>query len=71
MKPDELEAKKKELLQQVQPLVEKKKRLYGNAPIDSPMSAEEKQLQEEIAALYSEVNAIIRQRNNLLKGLTP
>lgn len=62
---DELDIKKKELLNKVSGLVSKKKKLYSNIDIESPMSDDEKKLDKEIANIYSEINQIIREKRGM------
>ena len=58
-----IDQRKKELLNKVKPLTEQKKRLYGHLDISLPKSENEKQLEKEIASIYSEINQLIRIKN--------
>ena len=58
----ELEKSKSILLNKVNPLIALKKKLYSNMDIASPMSAEEKALNNEISNIFSEIDKIIRQK---------
>ena len=61
----QLDTEKRELLNKVAGLTEKKTRLYSNMDIESPMSADEKDLNKEIAAIFSRVNRIVKEKKNL------
>ena len=54
-----------ELLKKVSDLVAKKKKLYSNVDISSPMSAEEKKLDKEIADAFSQINQLVKQRRDM------
>lgn len=60
----QLDTEKKELLKQVKPLVALKKKLYSNMDIESAMSVEEKELTTKIAAIFSRINQIAREKRN-------
>jgi len=64
MSIDELNSRKEKLMIDVDKLVKKKKKLYSNMDITSPMSIEEKSLTKEIANIYSEINTIILEKRN-------
>jgi hypothetical protein len=53
------------LLKKVSDLVAKKKKLYSNVDISSPMSAEEKKLDKEIADAFSQINQLIKQKRDM------
>ena len=61
----QLDTEKKELLNEVTALTEKKNSLYSNMDVESPMTQDEKDLNKEIAAIYSRVNQIVKQKNSL------
>ena len=61
----QLDAQKSELLKQVNVLVAKKESLYSNMDIESPMSSDEKELNKEIANIYSEINSIVAKKRAL------
>lgn len=67
MTTTQLDTEKRELSEKVDVLVSKKKRLYSNMDIESPMSTEEKELNKEIATIYSSINKIVKQKNQILK----
>lgn len=68
----DLDKVKNDLLKKVDVLVAKKKKLYSNVDIESPMSADEKKLDKEIADLFSQINQLVLQKRSLkeseLKG---
>jgi hypothetical protein len=57
----QLQNEKATLLNTVNELVAIKKRLYSNMDIEQPMSKEEKDLNAQIAKLYSQVNKVVKQ----------
>jgi len=57
----QLQTAKATLLNTVNELVAIKKRLYSNMDIEQPMSKEEKDLNAQIASLYSQVNKVVKQ----------
>ena len=57
----QLQTEKAILLNTVNELVAIKKRLYSNMDIEQPMSKEEKDLNAQIASLYSQVNKVVKQ----------
>jgi hypothetical protein len=58
--------KKEALMQQVNKLVAFKKQTYKNVDISSPMSKEEKDLDKEIARIYSEINQLIIEKRQVI-----
>ena len=64
---DEIDAKKKVLLDKVNKLIPVHKKKYGNIPIDSPKSEEEKESDKKISNLFSEINELISLKRKLLK----
>lgn len=58
--------KKDALMRQVDKLVALKKQTYKNIDISSPMSKEEKDLDKEIANLYSEINQLIMEKRRIV-----
>lgn len=70
MTTNELREKKNKLLAEFKILAEKKKRLYSDMPIDSPMSEEEKELNRIVSYLASEINSIIKQISRVEKYRT-
>ena len=65
----ELESAKQTLLNEVQKLVTLKKQLYSNVDIESPMSTEEKELNNQIANIWSQINSIVIEKRKLIKQL--
>jgi len=63
----DLDKVKNDLLKQVDVLVAKKKKLYSNMDIESPMSADEKKLDKDIADLFSKINQLVLQKRSLKK----
>lgn len=62
-----LQATKKILLIEVENWVKYKKEKFSNIDITQPMTETEKALNKRIADLYSEINSIVKQINNLKK----
>ena len=58
---EELQNTKLELLRQFNELAKLKKELYSDMDIETPMSAEEKELNRELSNLASQMNNIVRQ----------
>ena len=63
----DLDKVKNDLIKKVDVLIAKKKKLYSNVDIESPMSADEKKLNKEIADLFSEIQQLIQQKRSLKK----
>ena len=63
----DLDKVKNDLLKKADILIIKKKKLYSNIDIESPMSADEKKLNKEIADLFSEIQQLIQQKRSLKK----
>ena len=63
----DLDKAKNDLLKKVDVLIAKKKKLYSNMDIESPMSADEKKLDKDIAELFSQLNQLVLQKRNLKK----
>ena len=61
----ELDTKKAELLNKANELTSLKKKLYSNIDIESPMSKEEKELNNKIASIYSQINQIVIEKRKL------
>lgn len=66
---EQLQKEKRDLMNEVKPLIAKKKNLYSNMDIESAMSNEEKQLSKQIASIFSDINALQREINKLKRGL--
>jgi len=63
----DLDKVKNDLLKKADILIAKKKKLYSNVDIESPMSTDEKKLNKEIADLFSEIQQLIQQKRSLKK----
>jgi|APGre2960657423_1045063.scaffolds.fasta_scaffold00158_23 hypothetical protein len=63
----DLDKVKNDLLKKVDVLVAKKKKLYSDVDIESPMSADEKKLDKDIADLFSQINTLVLQKRSLKK----
>ena len=61
----DLDTVKNDLIKKVDVLIAKKKKLYANVDIESPMSADEKKLNKDIADLFSEIQQLILQRRKI------
>jgi hypothetical protein len=61
----ELDRVKNDLIKRVDVLIAKKKKLYSNVDIESPMSADEKKLDKDIADLFSEIQEIIQKKRKI------
>ena len=61
----DLDKVKNDLLKKVAVLVAKKKKLYSNVDIESPMSSAEKKLDKDIADLWSQINKLVRQKRSI------
>jgi hypothetical protein len=59
---NELDIEKNRLLDEIKPLNEKYKQLYGSIDISEPMSDDEKKLKAEIAAKFSRINQIVMEK---------
>ena len=65
----DLDKAKNDLLKKVDVLIAKKKKLYSNVDIETPMSADEKKLDKDIADLFSQINKLVLQKRNLKESL--
>lgn len=65
----DLDKAKNDLLKKVDVLVAKKKKLYSNVDIESPMSAEEKKLDKDIADLFSQINSLVLQKRKIKESV--
>lgn len=61
----DLDKAKNDLLKKVDVLISKKKKLYSNVDIESPMSADEKKLDKDIADLFSQINTLVLQKRKV------
>lgn len=65
----DLDKVKSDLLKKVDVLIAKKKKLYSNVDIESPMSSDEKKLDKDIADLFSELNKLVLQKRSLKESV--
>ena len=65
----DLDKVKNDLLKKVDVLVAKKKKLYSDVDIESPMSADEKKLDKEIADLFSQINQLVLQKRKIKESV--
>ena len=63
----DLDKVKNDLIKKVDVLIAKKKKLYSNVDIESPMSAEEKKLDKDIADLFSQIQQLVLQKRKMKK----
>ncbi len=63
----DLDKVKSDLLKKADVLIAKKKKLYSNIDIESPMSADEKKLDKDIADIFSKINQLVLQKRSLKK----
>ena len=56
---------KNDLIKKADVLIAKKKKLYSNVDIESPMSADEKKLNKDIADLFSQIQQLILQKRKI------
>ena len=61
----DLDKVKNDLLKKVDVLIAKKKKLYSNVDIESPMSVDEKKLDKDIADIFSQINQLVLQKRSL------
>jgi hypothetical protein len=65
----DLDKVRHDLIKKVDVLIAKKKKLYSNVDIESPMSADEKQLDKDIQSIFSQIQQIIQQKRTLKESL--
>jgi hypothetical protein len=65
----DLDKVRNDLIKKVDVLIAKKKKLYSNVDIESPMSTDEKKLNKDIAELFSQIQQLILQKRSLKEGL--
>jgi len=63
----DLDKVKSDLLKKAEVLIAKKKKLYSNVDIESPMSVDEKKLDKDIADIFSQINQLVLQKRSLKK----
>ena len=65
----DLDKVKNDLLKKVDVLVAKKKKLYSDVDITTPMSADEKQLDKDIQSIFSQIQQIIQQKRKIKESV--
>ena len=63
----DLDKVRNDLIKKVDVLIAKKKKLYSNVDITTPMSADEKQLDKDIQSIFSQIQQIILKKRSLKK----
>ena len=61
----DLDKVRNDLIKQVDVLIAKKKKLYSNVDIESPMSADEKKLDKDIQTIFSKIQQLIQQKRKI------
>lgn len=61
----DLDKVKHDLIKKVDVLIIKKKKLYANVDITTPMSADEKQLDKDIQSIFSQIQSLIQQKRKI------
>ena len=61
----DLDKVRHDLIKKVDVLIAKKKKLYSNVDITTPMSADEKQLDKDIQNIFSQIQTIIQQKRKI------
>ncbi len=61
----DLDKAKNDLLKKVDTLIAKKKKLYSDVDIETPMTADEKKIDKDIADLFSDINKLVLQKRSL------
>ena len=65
----DLDKVRHDLIKKVDVLIAKKKKLYSNVDIESPMSADEKQLDKDIQSIFSQIQQIIQQKRKIKESI--
>jgi hypothetical protein len=65
----DLDKVKNDLIKKVDVLIAKKKKLYSNVDIESPMSADEKKLDKDIQSIFSEIQQLIQQKRKIKESI--
>jgi undecaprenyl pyrophosphate synthase len=65
----DLDKVRHDLIKKVDVLIAKKKKLYSNVDIESPMSADEKQLDKDIQSIFSKIQQIIQQKRKIKESI--
>lgn len=63
----DLDKVRTDLIKKVDVLIAKKKKLYSDVDITTPMSADEKQLDKDIQSIFSQIQQIIQQKRKIVK----
>jgi hypothetical protein len=61
----DLDKVRHDLIKKVDVLITKKKKLYANVDITTPISADEKQLDKDIQSIFSQIQGIIQQKRKI------
>ena len=61
----DLDKVRHDLIKKVDVLIAKKKKLYSNVDITTPMSADEKQLDRDIQSIFSQIQDLIQQKRKI------
>ena len=61
----DLDKVRHDLIKKVDVLITKKKKLYANVDITTPMSADEKQLDKDIQSIFSQIQDLIQQKRKI------
>lgn len=61
----DLDKVRHDLIKKVDVLIAKKKKLYSNVDITTPMSADEKQLDKDIQSIFSQIQDLIQQKRKI------
>ena len=64
----DLDKVRNDLIKKVDVLIAKKKKLYSNVDIESPMSVDEKKLNKDIADIFSQIQQLILQKRTIKEG---
>ena len=65
----DLDKVKNDLIKKVDVLIAKKKKLYSDVDITTPMSADEKQLDKDIQSIFSQIQQIIQQKRKIKESV--
>jgi len=65
----DLDKVRTDLIKKVDVLIAKKKKLYSDVDITTPMSADEKQLDKDIQSIFSQIQQIIQQKRSIKEGV--
>ena len=65
----DLDKVKNDLIKKVDVLIAKKKKLYSDVDITTPMSADEKQLDKDIQSIFSQIQQIIQQKRKIKESI--